>query len=265
MEWLQQEWVKNLITLGSVIAAILAWVAKLRWSKEYTDAKDAVISAKDDQIKTKQSHIEFLDRQIDALKEQTPEKLREHYKSIQQGLEEFNEKQKKQLSELKLELKERDSKLEGASERENSLREEIKLKEDQIQRVRSELAQTQVLQASAKRLASITLDLGQDAFQERMDKYADLGEYIDHEDRFSPHPEEPTLENLVEWFLENYKDPVHGVPWVDGEYYYVYGGPYHSDEELFEHFPDVDENIIIAASEKIDSDGTIDWVKQWQY
>lgn len=265
MNWLQQEWAKDLITLASIVAAILAWVAKLRWSQEFAEAKNAVISAKDEQIKTKQSQIEFLDRQIETLKEQTPERLRDHYKSLQLQLEEFNEQQKKELAELKSKLKEMDSMLEGASKREHDLNIEIERKETQIQKVRSELAQTQVMQASAERLKfSIAHDIGHLAFEARAQDYK-IKSFIDHEDRYTPKPEEPSIDDLIDWFHENYKDPVHGVPVDSGEYIYVLGGPYHADEELFEHFPDVKAGIINAAVEEIESDGTINWVKRWQY
>lgn len=86
MEWSLEDWVKNLITLASIIAAIIAWTAKIRWSKEFSDAKEAIISAKEEQGKIKQSQIEFLERQIDTLKEQTPQKFREHYNSIQEAI-----------------------------------------------------------------------------------------------------------------------------------------------------------------------------------
>ena len=265
MDWLQQEWVKNLITLGSVIVAILAWVAKLRWSKEYSDAKEAVISAKDEQVKTKQTQIEFLEKQIETLKEQTPEKLREYYKSVQKGLEEFNDQLQHELVEMKQNLKEKDTQLVGANEREENLNKEIELKENQIQEVRGKLAKVQALQASADLLKfSYMHEIQHLAFEDRQEKYESVP-YVDQEDRYTPRPIEPDVDDLVEWFLENYKDPVHGVPIDSGEYIYVLGGPYHADEELFEQFPDVEEEIINAAVEKIESDGTINWVKQWQY
>jgi hypothetical protein len=265
VKWMGQGWINNLITLVSIIAAILAWVAKLRWSKEFSDAKDAVISAKDEQIKTKQTQIEFLDRQIETLKEQTPEKLREYYKSIQKGFEEFNDKLQNELLEMKLRLRERDTELLGANEREESLRKEIELKEDQILEVRSGLAKVQVLQASAYRLEfSYKHEIQHLAFQNRLEKYQPVL-YVDQEDRYTPRPIEPSIDDIVKWFFENYQDPVHGVPVESGEYIYVLGGPYHADEELFEQFPDVDEDIINAAVEKIESDGTFNWVKQWQY
>lgn len=249
----QQEWVKDLITLGSIIAAIFAWVAKIRWSKEYSYAKDAVISSKEAQI-------ELVERENRSLREQTPEKLLERYKTIQKHLEDTLEK-------MGNELQAKEDLLDSTSKNEESLKDEIEKRENQIKKLRRELGEAQLAQASAKRLSLLSLDLGESAFQYRMDKYNSdmMDEYIDNEDRYTHLPDEPTIKNMVEWFLENYKDPVDGVPWNDGEYYYVYGGPYHADEELWDHFPDANEDDIEKAVEEIESDGTIDWVKQWQY
>jgi len=128
------------------------------------------------------------------------------------------------------------------------------------------LAFAKTLQDSAQRLeSSLSVE-----FNNRMGYLLSISgsadqDEVEEQEYYTPYPIEVTVDSLVEWFLDNYKDPVHGLPWVDGEYYYVFGGPYQSDEELFEHFPDEDENMINAAVEKIESDGTIDWVKRWQY
>lgn len=265
-KWLEQEWVNNLITLASIIAAILAWVAKLRWSKEYTDAKNAVIeskeasiSEKEEQVKTKQSQIEFLERQIEFFKEQTPQKIREHYKSIQEQLEEIIEKQRQEVVTLM-------ARAESSDENQIKLQKEIKEKEFQIKKLSEDLSIAKALQDSAQRLEpSLSVE-----FNNRMgyllsvSSSDDLDE-IEEREYYTPYPTEITADSLAEWFLDNYKDPVHGVPYDDGEYVYVYGGPYHADEELFDHFPNTDEAVINAAVEKIEDDGTLDWVKRWQY
>ena len=43
-------WIYGVTALVSVLAAVLAWVAKIRWSNEYRDAKEAEISALKQQI-----------------------------------------------------------------------------------------------------------------------------------------------------------------------------------------------------------------------
>jgi hypothetical protein len=48
------------------------------------------------------------------------------------------------------------------------------------------------------------------------------------------------VELLVEWFFENFEDPVENTPW-DGEtggYIYIWGGPYDAREQLWEAFGD---------------------------
>jgi hypothetical protein len=117
-----------LTTLAAIIAAILAWAAKLRWSKEFAAAKDEIIkskdaeiaslktqisnvgSAKDDALKAKDAHIGVLEREIKGLQELNPTKLREYVQSIKQGLEEYNDILKQKVEEkdraiVELELK----------------------------------------------------------------------------------------------------------------------------------------------------------------
>ena len=269
MTWLRQESLQDLITLGSVIAAILAWVAKLRWSKEYSDAKNAVIeskeasiSEKEEQVKTKQSQIEFLEKQIEFFKEQTPQKLREHYKNIQDQLEEVIEVQKQDLIKVKVQLEEQGTRMEKSSEIQRQLADDIKNKEIRIGQLTSELSIVKLLQASAQRLEPSTSA----EINKRIEFRLSLDTSIDAEeqDYYSPYPEELNPTSMAEWFLENYKDPANGVPVDEGEYVYVYGGPYDALEELLEHFPDVDEEIINAAVDKIENDG-FEWVKRWQY
>ena len=44
------EWIQPTITILSLVGGILAWVAKIRWSKEYSAAKDETIRAKEAQM-----------------------------------------------------------------------------------------------------------------------------------------------------------------------------------------------------------------------
>ncbi len=77
----------------SAIAAILAWIAKLRWSNEYEKAKEERLKAKDDIILS-------LKQQIETLKEISPTKLKEQFLSAKSILEEYTilvEKKSKRL------------------------------------------------------------------------------------------------------------------------------------------------------------------------
>lgn len=71
------------------------------------------------------------------------------------------------------------------------------------------------------------------------------------------------VQTLVDWFIQNYEDPAEGVPY-EGEYIYIFGGPYDAKEELFDQFPNVSENIIQQAVNIIHLNGT-DWVKKGDY
>ena len=69
------------------------------------------------------------------------------------------------------------------------------------------------------------------------------------------------IDSLVEWFHENYEDPVHRLPYnsKEGGYQWIYGGPYDANEELTGRFPEESEEIIEAAVKEIESDGIFDW------
>jgi len=91
------DWINYIITILSIIGAILAWVAKLKWSKEYTSAKEEIIRAKDEQII-------ILKERIEQYKEFSPIKLREFHTSVKEQLEEYNELLGEQLKSAKNEI-----------------------------------------------------------------------------------------------------------------------------------------------------------------
>jgi response regulator RpfG family c-di-GMP phosphodiesterase len=95
----------SLITsLLSAIAAVLAWAAKLRWSKEYAAAKDEV-------IKAKEAQIEFLKNEIETLRELSPIKIREYFVSVKTQLEEYIDLQKSQIRDAETALSQKDAQL----------------------------------------------------------------------------------------------------------------------------------------------------------
>src|SRR6185436_12315961 len=71
--------------VASALAAVLAWTAKLRWSREFGAAKDAQIAAK-------QAEIASLERECTALRELTPMRVREYFLSVKEQLEEYNDR-----------------------------------------------------------------------------------------------------------------------------------------------------------------------------
>lgn len=66
-----------------------------------------------------------------------------------------------------------------------------------------------------------------------------------------------TVEELVEWFFENYEDPANGVPYesAEGGYQYVFGGPYDAREALESRFPNVSPGVLSRAVEIIQDKG----------
>jgi len=90
--------------LISSIAAVLAWIAKIRWSKEFSDAKDEIIKAKEAQISALENEIRFLH-------ELSPMKIREYFLSVRSQLEEIIDDKEGKLTKAKSELKAKESEL----------------------------------------------------------------------------------------------------------------------------------------------------------
>lgn len=93
-----------LAALACGTAAVLAWLAKVKWSKEFATAKDATISAKDAVIQSKDVQIESINAQLDSLRELTPMKIREYFLSVRMQLEEYNNELQKQLERATVEI-----------------------------------------------------------------------------------------------------------------------------------------------------------------
>ena len=72
---------------------------------------------------------------------------------------------------------------------------------------------------------------------------------------------EGIIETLVFWFKENYDTPENRLPHEskEGGYQWIYGDPCDARQVLEENFPNEPEDIIEAAVEEIESDGTVDW------
>jgi chromosome segregation ATPase len=94
------KYINEIITVISLLAAVLAWLAKLRWSKEYSQAKDEIIRSKDAQI-------ELLKQQIQNLMELNPVKLKEYFNTVKEQLEKYNDLLKEQLEVAKKEIEQK--------------------------------------------------------------------------------------------------------------------------------------------------------------
>lgn len=85
--------------------------------------------------------------------------------------------------------------------------------------------------------------------------------YEDDEQHITAEERQRRIDEMVEWFFENFEDPAHRLPYItrEGGYQWIYGGPYHAQEELADNFSAEREDIIQAAVDEIQSDGTFDW------
>ena len=116
-------------SIFSVLAAILAWVAKLRWSDEFKQAKEAQIAAVEQTVKAKEAQISGLQEQVQFWKDRNPETIERYHKAVEnkfqeiiQDLEQRLEKASQELSEAQRKPPEEREKL---ARQENSLRTEF--------------------------------------------------------------------------------------------------------------------------------------------
>ena len=146
-----------LTALANVVCAILAWVAKIWWGREYREAKDETIRAKEAQI-------EVLKTELENLRQFSPLKLREYYLSIKEQSEDVIE----DLSS-KLKLKERENEaLQAKVERESQ-----KLEQAKVERESYELAklQEEIVQLKAKVETYGTVSVGMDTALASLDSW----------------------------------------------------------------------------------------------
>ena len=68
------------------------------------------------------------------------------------------------------------------------------------------------------------------------------------------------IEVMVAWFNANYEDPVQEMPYVDGEYIYVNGGPFDASDAIQDEFSGlVPFERMEEAIGIVEQDGTTDW------
>lgn len=79
-------------------------------------------------------------------------------------------------------------------------------------------------------------------------------------------PSYVAVDQMVEWFRENYMDPANGVPYNsrEGGYMYVNGGPYDALDVLSERFPDALSDEVEDAAALL-ADESSEWVRHDQY
>lgn len=110
------EWIQAIAAIASGLAAVLAWVAKIRWSNEFAAAKDETIRAKEAQMNVKDERISDLKEKIEWLRQFNPQSIQENYISAINQLDEINSHLNREIEELKMEVANRDSLLSELSE-----------------------------------------------------------------------------------------------------------------------------------------------------
>jgi chromosome segregation ATPase len=154
-----------IITGLSIISTILAWIAKIRWSKEYALAKDEIIKSKEaeitsvkEQLKIKDELIKVKESQIEHLNSLNPPKLKEYYDSIKSGLEAYNDTLKEELEKSKINFSntiEKLNKLEPENQTNKLLIETLSSEKDELRQKIDMLSkqiemQNQTLEATKK-------------------------------------------------------------------------------------------------------------------
>jgi hypothetical protein len=91
---METETILAITTFFSSLAAVLAWVSKLLWSKEYRLAKEEL-------EKTLRKRIVLLESQVKALVDLSPVKMRERFIAIKSDLEEYIDELEAEIRRLK--------------------------------------------------------------------------------------------------------------------------------------------------------------------
>lgn len=68
------------------------------------------------------------------------------------------------------------------------------------------------------------------------------------------------VEEMVEWFYFHFEDPQNETPRDDGEFVFVWGGPFDAGEVLYEQFTgEYEDEWIELAKGEVEADGIIEW------
>lgn len=115
--------------LASAIAAIIAWIAKLRWSREYKAVIEQQLCAKDEVIS-------LLEKRIATIQEMNPIAIREYYLSVKSQLEEYIKALQTKLDEKSLEVETNQADIQRLAAAGESHKEEVarlRVDRDQLQ------------------------------------------------------------------------------------------------------------------------------------
>lgn len=82
------------------------------------------------------------------------------------------------------------------------------------------------------------------------------------EAEFEAHAKEAAVDEMVEWFNDNFEDPQNELPYdsEEGTFVFLWGGPFDANDMIGDHFANqYDQQWIDAAVEQVVADGVLDW------
>jgi hypothetical protein len=63
------------------------------------------------------------------------------------------------------------------------------------------------------------------------------------------------VDAMVQWLFNNFEDPVERTPRDDGEWLFIWGGPYEAEDELRTAFPSATDDAVKEAIDRITEAG----------
>ena len=96
------DWFIGSIALINAIAAVTAWIAKIKWSREYRDATNQIIAAKDAQISAQEDHLEIMHNL-------NPKTIQEWYIGLKELSETYVNRLRDQLNDAQQRIKQLES------------------------------------------------------------------------------------------------------------------------------------------------------------
>jgi hypothetical protein len=70
------------------------------------------------------------------------------------------------------------------------------------------------------------------------------------------------VQEMINWFLDQYEDPVENCPVDEGTYVFVYGGPYVAGDVLYERFGDEKTDADVDRAAELLSNSCLEWSKK---
>jgi hypothetical protein len=137
------------------VAAVLAWAAKLRWSKQYQDATNRIIESKD-------AEIAVLQRHLDTLQRLNPKEISEWYEGAIKISAAYSETLHKQLADADETI----NKLRASGSRKD---EDLRRAREDYQRLSASVAQID-LAVSQRQLPDMITVVNSGTYSKALDK-----------------------------------------------------------------------------------------------